>query len=275
MKRLNTQVAPARIGIYLLLLIIAVMAMIMLKLCSSKGSVAVRDGFQSQGDTIDVAIEYSPMTVYMIDDTLGGFSYDLLRELALENSVKFKFHPIVSVDDGLDGLEDGVYDICVADMPATLELQKRFLCVDAVMLDRLVLVQHVDTIGKRQVESQLELGGKEIWVPKESSARQRLENLGAEIGDTIYVREDDEHGSEHLFMLVELGEIPMAVINERSAKTLMRDSKHVDLSVKISFTQFQSWLLRRDERRLADSINAMLERYKASGKYNTLYNRYK
>ena len=55
--------------------------MYMLKMCSSNSSDLTTSQLPSSGDTIDVGIEYSPLSLYSFGDTLGGFNYDLMREL--------------------------------------------------------------------------------------------------------------------------------------------------------------------------------------------------
>ncbi|WP_438872086.1 hypothetical protein [Paramuribaculum intestinale] len=44
-----------------------------------------------------MAIEYGPLVALRYDDTLGGFSYDLLRQLASERGLASTFHPVVAL----------------------------------------------------------------------------------------------------------------------------------------------------------------------------------
>ena len=60
----------------------------------------------SGGDTLDVAIEYSPISFYTIDDTLGGFNYDLMRMIAERHGLKLKFHPVVTLSKALQYIEN-------------------------------------------------------------------------------------------------------------------------------------------------------------------------
>ena len=76
-------------------------------------------------------------------------------------------------------------------------------------------------------------------------------------------------------MLTSLGQIPMAVVNEATALRLAKDYPQVDVSLGISFTQFQSWLIARDRQQLADSINAALIDFKETDAYARLAKRYR
>ena len=52
----------------------------------------------SSGDTLDIAIEYSPVTYYTYEDTLGGYNYDLLRMMSDSAGCPMKFHPVTLHD---------------------------------------------------------------------------------------------------------------------------------------------------------------------------------
>lgn len=258
-------------GTLLILLMLAVGTMWMLKVCSRPHNheIAVNP---SGGDTIDVAIEYSPLTFYQYSDTIGGFDYDLLRVLAQQGGLSVKFHPFSSMQNALDGLKNGLFDIVVADAPTTGELREEYAVSEPAYLDRQVLVQRRDS--SRYVSSPLGLGGKSVWVPAGSPAVTRLRALASEIGDSIAIHTDSIHGSEQLFILTATGEIERAVINDRIARSMASDYPDVDVSAAISFTQFQSWIMRRDDTSLSSRIDTLLVNYKNSPAYSELHLRY-
>ena len=99
--------------------------MYMLKTCSYKKNQT--SNIPSSGDTIDVAIEYSPLSLYTYDDTLGGFNYDIIRKIATDHNLYLKFHPIVSLTDATSKLEKGLYDILIAEFPLTSEFNNKYL----------------------------------------------------------------------------------------------------------------------------------------------------
>lgn len=260
--------------LYVALLLLVVMLMVSLRTCSVRDPFGDIRRMPSQGDTLDVAIEYSPLSLYRYADTLGGFNYDALRSMVRQNGMALKFHPMVSLTQGMDGLESGLYDIIVADMPVTVDLQERFEYTEPIYLDRQVLVQRRDSTGALAINSQLDLAGKEVWVPANSPIEGRIRNLSSEIGDTIIVSSDEEYGPEQLFLLTAAGEIDLSVVNERVARIMAKDYENIDISTDVSFTQFQAWLMRKEEPALADSLNAMIRRFKVSPEYDALIKRY-
>lgn len=257
----------------MLLLVLTVILMFMLKRCSFNRQ--DDNGSISSGDTIDVAIEYSPLSLYNYDDTLGGFNYDLMRIVASKYNLKIKFHPIVSLTDALKNLRNGNYDILLAELPMTSEYKDSYLFTEPVYLDRQVLVQFKDSItSKAQISSQLDLAGDTVWVVANSPFVYRISNLAREIGDTIYVETDSIYSAEQLFILTATQEIKQAVINERVAKHMAKDYPQVDINTNISFTQFQSWLLNKNDSTLCDSLNSWILKFKSTPIYQELQSKY-
>lgn len=261
--------------LYAVLLLVAIGAMIALKMCSSEQVAVVshnRVDRASGGDTIDVAIEYSPLSYYSYGDTLGGFNYDFLRLLADTSGIVFKYHPVVSLKVALEGLEGGVYDVMAAQFPVTRENREHFLFTNALYLDNQVLVQR--NTGGLAINSQLDLAGDTVNIVKGSPMRDRIISLSREIGDTIYVVSDSIYGPEQLFLMVSTGDIKYAVINETIARKMAASHPNVDISTAISFSQFQSLTLRKDEKELCDSLNKWISIVKRLPQYREIHNKY-
>ncbi|MCC8071001.1 MAG: transporter substrate-binding domain-containing protein [Bacteroidales bacterium] len=263
-----------RLWMYITALVGVIMLMVMLRTCSQPNPMAPRSYEHSGGDTIDVAIDYAPLSLYRYADTLGGFNYDLINQMRALGGRPMKLHPVVTISEAMAGLDEGYYDVVVADIPSTLEYQERYAFSEPVFLDRQVLVQTLQPDSTLPIQTQLDLAGKQVWVMANSPVVTRLRNLSAEIGDTIYIQEDTVYGPEQLFIMTAVGEIPLAVVNERTAKSLIGDYPQADISTNVSFTQFQTWLMRKDDTATQDTINALLRRIKASPAYEELESRY-
>lgn len=239
----------------------------------ARGSSTATDT-QSGGDTVDVAIEYAPLSFYQYDDTLGGYNYDLLRLLARDHNIVFKYHPVTAVSSPLEKLAAGDYDLLVADIPATTELKEQYNLLEPVLLDKQVLVQRKDADGNVRIKSQLDLADDTLWIVAGSSIETRINNLAKEIGSDIHIRHENEYGAEQLFIMTALGEINNAVVNERVARELVQEYPDVDINTDISFTQFQSWITSKTNQALADSINKWLVDLKKTDEYQMLVEKY-
>lgn len=259
--------------VYLVMLAIAIFAMVAIRHCS--GGDAESSGLtKSGGDTIDVAIEYSPLMCYTYADTLGGFNYDLIRMLAAQHNRAVKFHPVVTLQDALRYLEQGRVDMLVAQFPVTKENRNRLLFTDEVYIDRQVLLQRRLADGTVAVKTQLDLAGDTVYVVEGSPMKERILNLSNEIGDSIYVKEEPLYGPEQLFLQVAGGEIEYAVVNRRIAESLIGNYPAVDISTSISFSQIQAWALAKGSEKMLGEINQWLRGAKNTAQYKELLQRY-
>ncbi len=259
---------PRRV-LVIALAILAVGIIVSVRHMHTSGNGAGYEYQRGRGDTINVAIAYSPMSLYRYADTLGGFNYEMLRDMGKMYGDRFKFYPVASVSESLDELERGKYDILVADIPVTASLKERFRFSEPVYTDRMVLVSRDTTIT-----SPLGLAGEEVWVVAGAPSVERLENLSREIGDSIDIRDTHTYTAEQLVMLVSAGEIPRAVVNRAVAERMLAEYPEVKISTHISFSQFQSWIMNKNSATLADTIDAQIGRFKQTPEYQSLIEKF-
>ena len=224
---------------------------------------------RARGDTINVAIAYSPMSLYRYADTIGGFNYEMMREMSRMYGDKVKYFPVVSVDEALAKLRAGTFDIVMADIPMFASRREHYRFTIPVYTDRQVLVSRDSVIS-----SPLQLAGQEVWVAAGSPARSRLENLSREIGDSIIIKVSPDYSAEQLVMLTARGEIPRAVVNQEVARRLSAEYPDIRISDNISFSQFQSWILDRSSKALQDTLDSQIERFKKTPEYEALLNKW-
>ena len=255
-------------ALYVVLLIVVIAFMVTLSHCHPTTSENKTE--HSGGDTLDIAIEYSPVTYYTYDDTLGGYNHDLLMMIEAIAKRPFKLHPIVALQKGLDGLNSGLYDVVVAQFPTTSYNRELYIFTQPVYIDQQVLVQRKGY----GIGDQLDLASDTVYIVKGSPMLERIASLSREIGDTIHVASDATYGPEQLVMLVASGDINLAVVNKTIASSLATKLTNIDTSVEISLTQFQAWALKKDRVALRDSINYWLNDVKRSGALEPLQERY-
>ncbi len=258
MLRERRKVIKGQTLLYVALLGVTIALMVMLSRCDQPRPAAI--DHPSGGDTLDVAIEYSPITYYSYDDTLGGFDYDLLRLISQHCGRPMKFHPIVTLSRGLEGLNDSTYDVLVAQFPTTVDGRERYLFTNPIYIDKQVLVQRAQNGIKRHFQ----LAGDTVWVVKGSPMKERIEGLSREIGDTIHVMTDPTYGAEQLLLRVAAGEIKYAVVNQSIARIMAEKVPGLDISIDISLSQFQAWVLRKNNQALCDSLNRWIDAVKAN-----------
>lgn len=271
-RRLNER--KPRFGVLVILLVSVILLMFMLKTCSSERIAVTSVSKPAGGDTLNVAIEYSPLGVMRQGDSLAGFGYEMINAIAKANHIPIKFTPIVALATTLEEMRAGRYDIVIAQIPMTADFKRFYRLSEPVCIDRQVLVQRLDSVSPR-VSSQLDLEGKRVSVVAGSPAVERLLSLSREIGERIMIVEDSLYSQEQLFLLVASGEIDYAVVNYSLARQLSNgNERELDVSKDVSFSQFQSWAVNRNDSVVADSIDTMIRRFKTSDNYADILSRY-
>lgn len=206
-------------------------------------------------DTVRVAIQYAPGSFYMQGDSLGGVDYEALQNLGLP----YRLYPITNPSEGLNGLNEGRYDLVIADLPMIADSTSNYIFTDPVYVDRQVLVQRVDSGATPLIQSVVDLKDDTICVASNSPMAARLANLAEEIGASICINERPVT-SERL--LIELAggysNVNYAVVNESVAREMAANYPNLDYSVAVSLNQFQPWVLRKSDTALRDTINARL-----------------
>lgn len=236
--------------------------------------------------TLRAVAECNALGFHPEGDTLSGFYYELISAFAADHGLKLDIVPETSLGKRLDGVRRGRFDI-VADGTAVTTFpdddgESPVLFSTPIVTSHPVLVQRKEAAATDSlagvpatfIRSQLNLAGKTLHVEKGSPATMRIRNLAEEIGDTIYIKEDDTHSREQLIAMVARGDIDYTVCERRIAELAADSLKQIDIYTPIGFNQFYSWAVSRKSPVLLDSINAWLDRYRQTEAFRRLYRRY-
>lgn len=227
------------------------------------------------GDTLSVAIEMSPLTYNLANDTAAGFDYEILKAIAAKHNLAVKINPVAGLEQAFKDLYDRKYDLLIANIPSTVRLKEYFPLTDAIYFDKQVLVQRADSIGGRGVvTSQMQLLGDTVWLAEASPYKLRLNNLAHELGDTIYTKSRPGITSEHLVALTAKGEIDKAVVSEAVARQMSGHYPTLDFSTPISFSQLQVWAVAPGDSVLLDSLNSWIAGFKTTAAFGALEEKY-
>ncbi|WP_294476068.1 transporter substrate-binding domain-containing protein [uncultured Bacteroides sp.] len=227
-------------------------------------------------DTLRVATEYNSISFFVDGDTISGFHYELIEAFARDMGLKIKIYPLMSFEDRLKGLSEGLYDVIAYGILATSELKDSLLLTSPIVLNKQVLVQRKEN-GENDslyIRNQLDLARRTLHVVKGSPSILRIQNLGNEIGDTIYIKEVEKYGDEQLIAMVAHEDIDYAVCDESIAEAAADSLPQIDINTAISFTQFYSWAVSRQSPVLLDSLNTWLNRFQEKKEYRQIYKKY-
>lgn len=222
-----------------------------------------------------IVTDYTPLSYYLQGDSLTGFDYELARMVGQRSGLAIEITPEVNLSKSIEGLERGQYDIIARQLPVTSEIKEELAFTVPIQLNRQVLVQRKDNPShKKLIRNQLDLARETLYIVSDAPTRLRINNLAREIGDTIYIQEEETYGAEQLIMMVATGEIDFAVCDKAIAQQMSKDYPQLDCNTDISFTQFQSWALRKNDSILLDSLNKWITDIQQEDRYKKLYDSY-
>ncbi|WP_080904898.1 transporter substrate-binding domain-containing protein [Parabacteroides sp. Marseille-P3160] len=223
-----------------------------------------------------IVTEYNQYDYYISGDTVDGFQYALSRAISDISALNIEIHLEMSLEKSFKGLAQKKYDLIARNIPITSELKEKYLFTTPIVYNKQVLVQRTEEAnnGIKPIRNQLDLARKTLYIPKDSPALLRLQNLEHEIGDTIHVVEEPLYSSEQLMMMVARGDIDYAVCDQQLAVLSQKQLPEIDIQTDISFTQLQSWAVRNGSPALRDSLNHWLEQIRQSGLFEQIYKKY-
>ena len=272
------KVGKRLLAVYICLLgIVLVMMASLYSYLQSKEPLPPRDYPEIKEEGIlRVMMEYNPSDYYVEDDTILGFQYELCQAIARLSGMEVQIHLEMSLEKSFEMLDQQQVDVIARNIPITSESKETHLFTDPIILNKQVLVQRTAKAnqGQSPIRNQIHLGKKILYIPKNSPALLRIKNLEHEIGDTIYIEEDELYSDEQLIIQVAKGDIDFAVCNQQNAERMAKQYPEIDIQTDISFTQLQSWAVRMESPILLDSLNHWLDTLKKNGLYDKVYNRY-
>ena len=219
---------------------------------------------------------YNSIGYFLDKDTLRGFQYELINAVLKDKNIKFTITPVMSIDDQVELINEGKYDLLATNIAVTTEFKELIALTDPILKNKKVLVQRKDSMALETtyITNQLELAKKRLHIIKNAPTKLRIENLSNEIADTIYIEEVDKYGEEQLITLVAYGDIDYTVCDEQIALKAIERLPNLDASLAIGFTQFYSWGVNKKAPLLLDSLNLWIHQFKEKEEYRELRLKY-
>lgn len=262
--------------LYIFLLLLAICAMGVLTFYKST-HIPERDYPEIKEEGIlRIVTEYNQSNYYLSGDKIEGFQYELSKIIAELSGLEVFVYLEMSLEKSFEGLSRNQYDIIARNIPTTTDLKQSYLFVDPIVLNKQVLVQRTekDDNDTELIRNHLDLAKKTLYIPKNSPALLRLQNLQHEIGDSIFIVEEPLYSSEQLIIMVAKGDIDYAVCDLQIARLSQKQLPEIDIKTDISFTQLQSWAIRKNAPVLLDSLNHWFNQIKEDGTFSKIYQEY-
>ena len=241
-----------------------------------------------EGDDVDIDLpqlkalgEITAVTLYSSTSYFQykmqpmGYEYDLISDFARSEGLKLNIKVAENPTRLIEMLEAGEADVVAYPIQINNTLKDQVLYCGREEQDCQVLVQSSNK-GDTLIEDVTELIGKEVYVKPGTKYFERLKNLNTELGGDIHIHEVDQDSitTEDLIAMVSQGKIPYTISDENIARLNKTYFWNLNVSLKISFLQRSSWVVRKTSPKLAEAINTWASDKSGSHVYKALVKRY-
>ncbi len=233
---------------------------------------------------LEALLDNNSVSYFIYKGRPMGYEYELLQRLAIELKVELKIKVISGIEEAIDKLNRGEGDLIAFPLTITKERTAYLAFTNALYTTQQVLVQKKpancrrqppDLIEKKMIRNPMELIGKEVYVKKGSSFKQRMENLSQEVGGEITIHEDSANAeTESLIRKVALGEIQFTVSDQMLAQVNELYYPNIDISTVLSLPQQIAWAIRTNSPLLLATTNQWLASIKRQGVFQVVHDRY-
>lgn len=225
--------------------------------CKSSGNNDVYTEDHRLPDTLKVGTLYSPASYFLYKGEEMGYEYELISNFAKDKGLNLDVKVARTMNSLLAMLDSGVIDVVAYEIPITAEYKRRVEHCGNPNITHQVLVQPIDK-STRLITDVTQLVGKDVYVVKDSKYESRLHNLDNELGGGINIHPimQDTLIAEDLIEMVATGKMPLTIVDSDIAKLDKTYYSNIDISLQVSLEQKSSWAVRKNDKWLADTINA-------------------
>lgn len=218
---------------------------------------------------------YSSTSYFQYKMQPMGYEYDLISDFARSEGLKLNIKVAENPTRLIEMLEAGEADVVAYPIQINNTLKEQVIYCGREEQDCQVLIQSSNK-GDTLIKDVTELIGKDIYVKPGTKYFERLKNLNTELGGDIHIHEVDQDSitTEDLIAMVSQGEIPYTISDENIARLNKTYFWNLNVSLKISFLQRSSWVVRKTSPKLAEAINIWASDKSGTHIYKALVKRY-
>lgn len=229
---------------------------------------------KAQGEITAVTL-YSSTSYFQYKMQPMGYEYDLIKDFARSQGLKLNIKVAENATRLVEMLEAGDADVVAFPIPLNNKLKEKVIYCGREEQDCQVLIQRSNK-GDTLLTDVTQLLGKDIYVKPGTKYYERLKNLDVELGGGIHIHEmpQDTITSEDLISMVSQGQIPYTISDENIARLNKTYFWNINVSLKISFLQRSSWIVRNTSPELAKAINEWASDKTGNHIYKALTKRY-
>lgn len=229
-------------------------------------------------------VDNTSISYFIYKGRTMGFEYELLKRLTDHLKVSLKIKLVAGIEQAIDLLNKGEGDILAFPLAITEERKGYLTFTDPHFNTLQVLIQKKPAnwrmqppqlVEKKLVRDTTQLIGKEVYVMKGSSFKERMEEISQNLGGRIRIVEDSASAeTESLIRKVATGEIKYTVSDQTIAMVNSSYYPNLDINTVLSDPQQIAWGVRKNSPQLLEAVNEWLKEAKRKGVFNVIYNKY-
>ncbi len=233
---------------------------------------------------LNVIAIYNSTSYFLYKGEPMGFEYELLERMADDLGVELRIKIAKNIDELFDMLNKGEGDLIAYGLSITEPRKKVVNFTEHHYVTHQVLVQRkpdnwrsmsLHRIKDRLITDPLELIDETVYVRKNSSYYERLQNLMEEIGGKIYIEPvAGNKTTEEIIRMVVDGEIKYTISDYNIASINQTYYPILDIETSISFSQRIAWATRKNSPDLLKEVNKWITSAKKKSFYHVVYNKY-
>ena len=208
-----------------------------------------------QKGTITAVTLYSSTSYFQYKMEPMGYEYDLIKNFAQTQGLKLEIKVAENSSRLIEMLEAGEADVVAYPIPFNNQLKQKVIYCGHEDISSQVLVQRANK-GDKPIKDVTQLIGKKVYVKPGTKYEERLKNLDVELGGGIEIEtiSSDSITMEDLIEKVSIGEIPYTISDDDIARLNKTYYWNLNISLKVSFMQRSSWIVRKESSELAKAI---------------------
>lgn len=229
------------------------------------------EGIEQRG-VLNVCSYYNTTDYYVYKGVPKGFHYELVKDLADHLGVKLNIEINSNIEESIQKLNDGKYDLIAMSLSVTDARKKQIRFTESLFNTSRVLVQQKQTDSL--IQNVQDLRGKEIFIQQGTSTKNFLQQLNDSLHLELKITELPDLTYEDILLKIEKGELPRTVIDRNVADIASQYMSNIDCSLRLSEEEPVAWAVSENASLFAHEINTWLAPIKKSSTFNVLYNRY-
>lgn len=224
-------------------------------------------------DTLRVVTQKGATSFFLYNNVEEmGFDYEMIKNFAENLRLPLKITVAQNDNEMLSLLIKGEVDIVAYNTFETKELKEKFTFVFPQQESYLVIVQH---INRNAVSDPIELIGKEVWVRENSIHHKRLQALNDEIGGGIIIKlANDSLTTDDLIQMVSEEKIKFTIAYRHKALLQKNFDGSLDVRIPIGFNQQNGWIIRKNDKKLNNTIQSWLAKTTTINLSDRLFSKY-